>query len=259
MTIRQFAAYSEYYDLLYQDKDYCGETAYLQKLLNRYAPHSRSILELGCGTGKHASLLAEAGFDVTGVEISETMLQQSLERAADVNGRAIKGRFSAVQGDARSVRVGKTCNAVASLFHVVSYQTTNHDVQQMFDTASLHLNSGGVFVFDVWYGPAVLSMRPAVRVKRMENAAIGVVRIAEPELNMNDNRVDVTYTVLVTDKATGRVEQLTEQHHMRYYFAPELALLAQSVGMEIIRSEEWMTGNAPSESTWGVTFVARKF
>jgi hypothetical protein len=92
----------------------------------------------------------------------------------------------------------------------------------------------------------------------MENDQISVLRIAEPKLDMNANRVDVTYTVLVTDKATGSVEPLNEQHHMRYYFAPELELLAESHGLQIERSEEWMTSNAPSEQTWGVTFIARK-
>ncbi|MCA9034579.1 MAG: class I SAM-dependent methyltransferase [Planctomycetaceae bacterium] len=254
----QFAAYSRYYDLLYQDKNYRGETAYIIDLLSRYDNECHTLLELGCGTGIHASLLAEAGFDVTGVEISESMLKQALLRAADVSGRITKGAFNAVQGNALTVRVEQSFDAVVSLFHVVSYQTTNSDVQKMFETASTHLKPGGVFLFDVWYGPAVVHMRPVVRVKRMDNESIRVLRIAEPQLNMNDNRVDVTYTVLITEKATGRVEQLTEEHHMRYYFAPELSLLAQSAGMVITRSEEWMTGNAPSELTWGVTFVARK-
>jgi len=253
-----FSAYSQYYDLLYQDKDYIGEVAYVSKLLLQFAEGSRSILELGCGTGRHASLLAAAGFNVYGVELSDTMLQQSLTRAGEVLRARLPGSFHAIAGDARHVRVEKTFDAVVSLFHVVSYQVSNDDIRQMFETASVHLRAGGVFLFDVWYGPAVLKTHPGVRVKRIENDRIDVLRIAEPDVNLNKNLVHVNYSVLVTEKTTGALHRLTETHHMRYYFQPELELLAEQAGCHVIHAEEWLTSNAPSEHTWGVTFVARK-
>lgn len=255
----QFSGYSQYYDLLYRDKDYAGETHYLARLLERFLPSSSRLLELGCGTGRHAVLLAEQGFHVVGVEVSESMLSQAKERAICLIANVeTKGRFEPHSGDARTFRIEKPIDAVISLFHVVSYQTTNDDVRQMFDTAAVHLTTGGIFMFDVWYGPAVVSLRPAVRVKRMENDQFYVLRIAEPELNLNRNQVDVKYTVMVTEKSTGNVAHLTEQHHMRYYFAPELELLALAANFEIVHSEEWMTAAQPSEKTWGVTFIARK-
>jgi SAM-dependent methyltransferase len=254
----QFNAYSQYYDLLYQDKDYAAETEYVIRLLNAFCSGCSSVLELGCGTGKHASLLARGGLHVTGVELSETMLIQSRERAAKVSAEGKAGQFIAMPGDARTVRIEQQFDAVVSLFHVVSYQTTNNDVRSMFETAGTHLRDGGVFLFDVWYGPAVVTMRPTVRIKRMESSEVTVLRIAEPAIDMNLNRVEVTYTVFVTEKKSGHVVQLTETHPMRYYFAPELSLLAEDAGFELVRSEEWMTGRAPSESTWGVTFIARK-
>jgi SAM-dependent methyltransferase len=254
----QFNAYSQYYDLLYQDKNYAAETEYVIRLLNEYRPGCSSVLELGCGTGKHASLMAKHGFNVTGVELSETMLVQSRERAAKVTVEGKAGQFIALPGDARTVRIDQEFDAVVSLFHVVSYQTTNSDVREMFETAATHLRTGGVFLFDVWYGPAVVTMRPTVRIKRMENSEVSVLRIAEPAIDMNLNRVDVSYTVFVTDEKSGHVVQLTETHPMRYYFAPELSLLAEEAGFDLIRGEEWMTGSAPSEFTWGVAFIARK-
>lgn len=254
----QFGLYSEYYDLIYEDKDYDAEADYVGRLLMQSLAECRTVLELGCGTGKHGERLAAAGFDLTGVEASPTMLQQAEARAKSLRIQEVNGCFCVQAGDARTVRVGRTFDAVISLFHVVSYQISNADVRQMFETAAAHLRHEGLFVFDVWYGPAVVSIRPAVRIKRMENDRIAVLRIAEPKVDMNRNRVDVGYTMFVKEKATGRVDTLNEQHRMRYYFAPEIDLLAQASGLEIIRTEEWMTGAEPSESTWGVTFVARR-
>lgn len=58
-----FSASSEFYDLIYAAlKDYVGEAAQIGRLLHRLNPQCRSILDVACGTGEHARLLAEGGF-----------------------------------------------------------------------------------------------------------------------------------------------------------------------------------------------------
>lgn len=83
-----------------------------------------------------------------------------------------------------------------AVIHFISYQTTNDDVSAAFQTARKHLNPGGIFTFDVCYGPAVLMDRPAVRIKRMMDDEIEVTRLAEPVLHPNENLVDVNYHVV---------------------------------------------------------------
>lgn len=253
-----FDHYSRYYDLLYQDKDYEGEADYVRELILQFQPAAKTILELGSGTGRHAELLAAQGLKVTGVELSPQMLEIANERAQRLAAEGPSTNFSIQQGDARNFRIDQHFDTVISLFHVASYQVTNVDILNMFQTANHHLRPGGCFVFDVWYGPAVLAQQPAVRVKRLEDDAVSVLRIAEPCINTYANRVDVQYTVLVSDKLSGAVEQFTECHPMRYYFPLELDLIANQSGFEIVHSEGWMSGHAPSEQTWGVAFVARK-
>lgn len=251
----KFKEYSRYYDLLYRDKDYTLEADYISSLLFRFGGKVRSVLELGCGTGKHAMLLAASGMRVTGVEFSETMLHEACLRAESLG--PSQGTFTPVAGDARSVRLGRF-DAVISLFHVVSYQVSNEDALAIFRTAASHLSKDGVFIFDVWYAPAVLANLPSVRVKRMADAQTSIIRIAEPTSNVNESRVDVQYTVIVSDKSTGETVQLLEKHPMRYFSSLELDLLAAATGMKIIHAEEWMTRATPSENTWGVCFVAQK-
>lgn len=72
--MQNFKLYSQYYDLLYEDKDYIAEANYIADLINTYRPHSKSILELGSGTGKHAFLLAEQGYKILGLERSADMV-----------------------------------------------------------------------------------------------------------------------------------------------------------------------------------------
>jgi len=146
---------------------------------------------------------------------------------------------------------------VISLFHVISYQTTNEDVLAAFKTAREHLNPGGVFIFDVWYGPAVLTDRPAIRIKRMADDEIEVTRLAEPVMHPNKNRVDVNYHVFVRDLKSGMVRELRETHMMRYFFHPEIELFAEQNGFQNMHVEEWLTGKAPGEDTCGVCFVMK--
>lgn len=246
MTV--FGAYSRYYNLFYRDKDYVGEADYVHGLIQQYRPGARSLLDLGCGTGRHAPLLAQKGYNVTGVDRSEEMLAV----ANNFQSASVSFRL----GDIRSVRLERTYDAVVSLFHVISYQTTNADLRNAFTTAREHLAPGGVFIFDCWYGPAVLTDRPTVRVKRLEDAEIAVTRIVEPVMHANDDVVELNYQVLVRDKGTGHVEEFREIHRMRYLLRPELELLLEEAGLRLVTAGEWMTGHPLGFHTWGACFVA---
>jgi len=241
-----FGAYSQYYDLLYRDKDYAGEASYIHELVAKHRPGAKTVLDLGCGTGRHAALLNAQGYAVTGVDLSEEML--TVARAAEPAG-------SFVQGDVRSVRLGRKFDVVLSLFHVMSYQTTNADLRAALTTLREHLAPGGLFAFDCWYGPAVLSDRPQTRIKRLEDSAISVTRLAEPVMYPNDNLVDVNYQVFVRDKRTGIVDELRETHKMRYLFAPEVSLLLEASGLCLVQLSEFMSEREPGFASWNAVFV----
>jgi hypothetical protein len=147
---------------------------------------------------------------------------------------------------------------VASLFHVASYQVDEGDLLAMLETASSHLNSSGLLIFDFWYGPAVLSQRPGVRLKKLKNDQIELSRIAQPSLYENKNIVEVNYDVYVKDVVSGEIRVINETHVMRYLFLPEVERLLSLKGFEMVQVEEWMTSRQPSVDTWGICVVARK-
>lgn len=244
-----FGNYSRYYDLLYRHKDYQGEAEYIHSLIEKHRPGARTLLDLGCGTGRHASLLAERGYDVTGVDRSPDMLAEARARGAG------GGRTEFVEGDLRSARLGREFDVVVSLFHVLSYQTTNADLAAAFATLRAHLAPGGLFIFDCWYGPAVLNLRPAVRVLRLEDDRTAVTRLAEPVLHPNANVVDVNYHVFVKDKQTSQVSELREKHSMRYLFAPEVEFLLASAGLTPRGLEAFMAEGGPGLETWTAVFL----
>ncbi|GBR75496.1 SAM-dependent methyltransferase [Candidatus Termititenax persephonae] len=182
--------YSRYYDLLYQDKDYLGEFQYVQNHIAAFAKIPvKSVLDIGCGTGKTLKLFKEAGYAVAGVDLSEGMLsaaRQYLGQEEDlVCARAADFKFE------------KKFDVITSLFHVLSYQTENGELEKVFANAAQHLAEGGVFLFDFWYGPAVLSDLPTTRTKKLENAEIKVTRQTTPIMHYNDNIVEVNFDLAI--------------------------------------------------------------
>lgn len=247
-----FNEYARYYDLLYHDKDYAGESDYINRLIQSHCPTARTLLNLGCGSGRHDRCLAEKGFAVTGVDLSEEML------AIARNSAGGNSALEYVQGDVRSLRLGSMFDVVISLFHVMSYQQTNHDLNAAFRSACCHLKPGGTFIFDCWYGPGVLTDRPVMRMKELEDEKISVTRIAQPVMHPNENLVDVNYLVFIRYKRSGSVLEVRETHGMRYLFLPETRQMLTDSGFELLAAEEWLTGKPLGFTSWNAVFVCRK-
>jgi SAM-dependent methyltransferase len=245
-----FLKYAKYYDLLYADKKYEEEVHYISQLIRDCNIVSNSLLELGSGTGKHARSLIREGFQVTGIELSQAMVDRA-------NEKAVEG-FKCYQGNICDVDLDQKFGAIISLFHVVSYITTNEALTKLFQNVTRHLELGGLFAFDFWYGAAVLSQGVETRIKRIKDGSNEVIRIAESKIRDQDNCVDVNYTISMIETKTSKVEVFSEIHTMRYFSLPELDYYAEIYGLKRILQEEFLTKNPPGMNTWGVCAVYRK-
>jgi len=243
-----FDAIGKYYDLLYEKKDYSLEANYIHSLIQKYSENTNNILEFGSGTGKHAHYLVDKGYKVHGVDRSKSMVELASKKEG----------FTSQVGDIKNINLQKDFDVVVSLFHVFSYQTTNKEVLELLSNASIHLKLGGIFIFDIWYTPAVLSIKPSNRVLRISNDQIEVTRIAEPDILINENIVNVKYQFFVKDKLNNKYQTFQELHPMRHFSLPELNFYAEKVGLSILKSEEWITGKSPSKETWGICLVMKK-
>jgi SAM-dependent methyltransferase len=220
------------------------------------------VLDLGCGTGRHALLLAESGYRMVGVDRSPEMLTNAREQIAHCSPERLARLSSSgalpefVEGDLQIVRTGQKFDVVVSLFHVMSYQVKNAHLKAALLTAKAHLNPGGVFIFDCWYGPAVLSQRPSERTLNLESDQISVRRTATPVSHPNQNCVDVNFVVEIRDKQTGALGELRETHTMRYLFTPEVELLLESSGFALQSASEFLSDKPLGFDTWTALFVA---
>ena len=250
-----FEKYAKYYDLLYHDKDYKEESDYISSLIKTHLPETKKILEFGSGSGIHGRLLGDLGYEVSGIERSQQMIELGNEKA-ELNEAATN--FSCVLGDCTDTFIGNDFDAVISLFHVLSYQTSNESITAMLNNACNQLKPGGIFIFDYWYSPAVWNYRPTLRVKKVENSELKITRIAEPECFREQNIVQVNYQTFVEDLKSKHISEIKETHEMRAFETDEIKEFANQTGFTLLHSEEWLTSHTPSKETWGVCTVLQK-
>lgn len=245
------ADYAAAYDELYGDKDYGAEIELLESVFRQCSVHQvKRVLDLGCGTGNHAVPLAQRGYTVVGVDRSSAMLRRAEERASGA---------TFANGDITRIDLGQKFDAVLMMFAVLGYQIANCDVRAALDTARRHLDLDGLLFADVWYGPAVLAQRPSDRVKVIDAPDGGqLIRAASSELDSRRDVCTVRYHLWRIDAGQVRSE-VREEHPMRYFFAPELELLLNQAGFQLVRLGGFprFFEDEPSEETWNVAFAAR--
>jgi SAM-dependent methyltransferase len=120
----------------------------LERLVLDALPAGSHVLDLACGTGQLAALLAERGFEVTGLDSSAGML--AIARA-----RAPSTRF--VQADARTFELPDRFDAVVSVFDSLNHIVSMDELRAVFGRVKNVLVSGGSFVFDLNTVDAVAS------------------------------------------------------------------------------------------------------
>lgn len=247
-----FQDYAYYYNAFYRDKDYCAEALQIDSLLRRYGKEITKIINYGCGTGRHDLELTKLGYQCMGIDMSSLMVEIAQKNAKEA-GTDID--FSVA--DIRKYEPKEKYDAVISLFHVMSYQNSNQDIMAAFHSARRALEPNGIFLFDVWYGPGVLSDQPVMRVKEVQDDNYRLVRIARPIMHDKESVVDVCYEVFVIDKKKGGTKTIHEVHNMRYFFRPELEFYLQQAGFELIDNLDCRTLGETNYDSWTSYFIAR--
>jgi SAM-dependent methyltransferase len=251
------SVYAENYDLFYEDKDYEAECDLIEEIFRRHAGGQIStILDLGCGTGNHTMPLAHRGYKVTGVDRSSEMVRHAKIKLQSQTSPP-QGHPQFLEGDVRSLKLDRQFDVVLMMFAVLGYQVTNEDVLTSLCTVRRHLRPGGLFVCDVWYGPAVLSIRPSDRIKIISTPGGKVIRAASGTLDVYRHTAGVCYQTW-SIKEQQVVSETKETHRMRYFFPQELDLFFTQAEMKLLEISNFNDpAKSPTEETWNCLAVGR--
>ncbi len=242
-----FRTFAKYYDLLYKDKNYAKETDFLEACFQEYL-RPKKILEIGCGTGNYTRIFYERGYEITGIDASEQML--NIARS--------KCMCNFQKMDVRDFSLPEKYDCCLGLFAVMGYVTDNSAIQKALRKIRNHLVEGGLFIFDVWNGLAVMRNLPESRAKEVEDETVKIVRFCTPALNPFEHTCEVNYKLLIEEKVSHTNTQIEEKHVVRFYFPQEIKYFLESNGFSVLKICPFMELNgAVNENTWNMTVISK--
>jgi len=132
--------YANIYDITYQRKDYKAEVDFLDTIFKEH--NIKKVLDIGCGTGRHSSILAQQGYTVFGIDKSPDMIKIAQKKIKNSN---LKFKCD----DILNFKSSQKFDACVCLFDVLGY-LKKRDIPQFFKIVSRHLRKDGLFIVDYW-------------------------------------------------------------------------------------------------------------
>jgi len=240
--MRLYSDLAPWFHLLTHPADYEEEAAYYTRVIEAASERrAEALLELGSGGGNNASHM-KARFECTLTDLSAEMLELS---------RTINPECEHVQGDMRTLRLGRTFDAVF-VHDAVDYLTTEADLRAAIETAAAHVRAGGVALF---VPDAVEeTFEPGTRHGGHDGSDGRALRYLEwtTDPDPSDTTYDMDFVILLREP--GRELRVEHDHHMCGLFARQtwLRLLAEA-GLDSISVD--VDDPHPGEY---VVFVARR-
>lgn len=139
-----YEALAESYDRLTNDVDYEATVDFYMQILAREGLKPRTCVDLACGTGSVTAILAQRGYRVTGVDMSEEMLTVAAMKTQDLEPRPM---FSCQY--LQELRLPRAVDMAVCALDSLDYILDPEDCKEAIRRAYKALNPGGIFIFDV--------------------------------------------------------------------------------------------------------------
>jgi len=195
------------------------------------------VLELGCGTGRITMALAEAGKRITGLDLSERMLERAVQKRAALRVEA-RERVHLVQGNMAGFDLGEKFRLVIIPFRPFQHLLEVHEQMNCLECARKHLAPGGRLILDVFQTDAERMHDPVhmreTLVTEYNTADGRQVKISERVAAFHRaeqiNDVEMIFSI---KHAGGREERLVFAWPLRYFFRYEVEHLLARCGFKV--------------------------
>lgn len=244
-----YTGFAEVYDLFMDQVPYEKWSRRITEILKEYGISDGLVLDLGCGTGSMTELLADAGYDMIGVDASEEMLELAYEKRAE-SGHDILYLLQ----DMREFELYGTVRAIISVCDSLNYITEEEELLHVFRLVRNYLDPDGVFFFDMntIYKYSKMLGETTIAENREEGSFIWE-NYYDPEEQLN--QYDLTLYIRDEDDRYTRFE---ETHIQKAYALERVLELLQQAGMKAEQIFDSDTGKEVTDTTGKFCIAARK-
>ena len=217
-----YESFAEVYDLFMDNVPYDVWKTHLLDILGQYHITDGLVAELGCGTGKMTRRLAEAGYDMIGIDNSYDMLSIAMEHPAE--------DILYLCQDMRAFELYGTVAAVISVCDSMNYLTSRSDMELTIKAVHSQLRDGGIFIFD---------MKTASFYKdELGNNVFAdrAGRVSYVWQNHYDEKTHInTYDITFYRRIFANIcLSCREKHRQRAYSVKQIKDIAAKCGMELL-------------------------
>lgn len=243
-----YEGFAASYDLFMDNIPYDGWAGYLQDLLMEYGIAGGLLLELGCGTGNMTRRMADRGYEMIGLDLSEDMLEIARGKCPE--------QVLFLQQDMRYMELYGTVAAMYCVCDGMNYLLEPQDLMEVFARANNYLDPGGVFIFDLktrYFYREILGNR--IIAENREDASFLWENEYHEESSVNEYLLTVYRMV---DEERDLFVRCDELHYQKAYGIEQVCGLIEDAGMEFVAVYDAFTRKPPHSRSERVYFIARE-
>ena len=249
--IQAYEGFAEVYEELMDNVPYEDWAKRIVGLLKKEKIENGLVLDLGCGTGSMTRLLAQAGYDMIGVDASEEMLAEAREQESDLSE---EHSILYLCQDMREFELYGTVRAVVSICDCMNYILEEEDLLEVFCLANNYLDPGGIFVFDMNtpYKYREVIGNTTIAENREEGSFIWE-NCFDEESQVNE------YALTLFIKEEDDLYRKHEEFHYQKAYEPErVKELLEEAGLKVEAIYDAFTREPVREDSERIYFIARE-
>ncbi len=245
-----YGEFAVFYDELTGNVDYAAISDFLHKALLKYHIPDGILLDLACGTGNICEAFAKIGYEMIGVDGSEDMLSEALDKKVS-SGADIIYLCQKMQ----ELDLYGTVDAAFCTLDSLNHLSNIRELQLVLNRVSLFLNPGGIFIFDC----NTLYKHQKVLASNTFVYDCDEVYCVWQNTLIDQNTVQIHLDIFRQDEEDDEVFYRSEEEFCETaYSDSEIVACLEAAGLELMERYDDYTDSPPSETTQRIVYIVKK-
>jgi SAM-dependent methyltransferase len=209
-----------------------------------------NILELGCGTGRVSLALAIAGFNVTGLDLSNEVLDVFRQKLDNTDNNT-KHRIEIIHGNMANFELNKPFDLIIVPFRAFQCLADDNDIEKSLTSIRNHLTDRGIFIVNVfnpnpdrmnenWCCPEKIQWE----LLDEKTGNYVVKKYSQDKIDLENRVMYITFIYEVKDKADNTSE-IKDKLKLKYYYSHQLRAEVEKSGLEVAEEYSWYDKSPP--------------